>query len=331
MIKSGTKFQYLSGVAIAMILAAGCKSRFAEPVEVDGWFFNHPVLMTVVADSREELRLAANMAMNEIKRLEEIFNPSNPDGVLYELNSLRRTTNEEMYWLLKRASGIKELTSNKFNPLAGLLEEAYGFDKLFPIPPTPSMIREIRLPIARASMEFLDARTQIQLKNDTYFVTMTAVQEGYAADQALAHLMIGGINQAMVEIGHYIACGASPDGLGWEIGVPNPAADDNITRLFVENSGVAIASRLDGAYSYRNRVYFNHLDPFTGLPGDIYHSVAVVAPNCELAGELVQGLFLMEPNEALDLLNNMTDTEGILIKRDGTIMMSDSMHIWIEG
>lgn len=180
-------------------------------------------------------------------------------------------------------------------------------------------------------MEFLDARTHIRLKDDTYYVTMTAVQEGYAADQALAHLMIGGINQAKVEIGPYIACGASPDGLGWEIGVPNPTADDNITRIFVENSGVAIASRLDGAYSYRNVAYFNHLDPFTGLPGDIYHSVAVVAPNCELAGELAQGLFLMEPNEALGLLNNMTDTEGILIKRDGTIMMSDSMHIWIEG
>lgn len=324
------KSQHLSGIVITIMLMVGCKSRFVEPVVVDGWFFNHPVTMTLVADSREEFILAANMAMNEIKRLEEKFNPANPDGGLYNLNSLRLSTNEEMYWLLKRASGIRELTSKKFNPLAGLLEESYGFNKLFPKPPTPSLIREIILPIDRASMEFLDARTQIQLDNDTYYVSMTGVQEGYAADQALAHLMIGGIHEAKVEIGPYIACGASPDGLGWEIRVPNPAADDKFTLLHVENSGVAIASRLDGAYSYRNRMYFNQLDPFTGMPGDIYHSVAIVAPNCELAGELAKGLFLMDPKEGLALLNNMTDAEGLFIKRDGTILMSDSMQIWLE-
>ncbi len=326
------KFQHLGGVVvtITIMLMAGCKSRFADPVVADGWFLNHPVTITMVADSREELKLAVNMAMIEIKRLEVAFNPTNPNGALYELNSRRRSTNEEMYRLLKRASGIMELTGKKFNPLAGLLEEAYGFNKLFPKPPTPSMIREIRLPLNRASIEFLDARTQIRLSNDTYYVTMTAVQEGYAADQALVHLMIGGIHEAKVAIGPYTACGASPDGLGWEIRVPNPAADDNFTRLYVENSGVAIASRSDGAYNYRNRVYFNRLDPFTGYPGDIYHSVAIVAPNCELAGELAQGLFLMEPEEGLELLNNMTGVEGLFIKRDGTIMMSDSMPAWLE-
>jgi thiamine biosynthesis lipoprotein len=313
------------------MMSMGCKPRYAPVRTIETHFLNTPVLVKLAVESKEELQIAASLAIAEVRRLEELFNPMNTEGGLYRLNESRTLTDPELCPILERAQEISLLTGGRLNLFMGYLEQAYGFDRLFPQPPDPNTVREMTLALQRASMQFNPEGQQVRIPSDAFSVSLTGVQEGYVADQALAHVSIAGIQNAMVEVGWHRACGGSSDGLGWPIEITHPAIEDTVIRLFVEHRGVATASILDEAYTFRDEVYFNHLDPSTGRPARRLSSVTVVAPSCELAGALAQGIFVMEPEEGLRLLNDLPEVEGMLLDTEGRIAFSDSLFMWMDN
>ena len=253
------------------------------------------------------------------------------DGGLYRLNETRRLTDPELYPLLERATWVAELTNGGLNLFMGNLERAYGFEKLFPNPPAPETVRELLLPLRRASMQFVPERYQVQIPNDAFTVSLTGIREGYVADQALAYLAYAGVQNASVQVGAHAAYGGSPDGLGWPVAVRDPDTGEMVVRLFVENAGVATAAVNDQAYTFRGDTYYNHLDPATGRPARSLRSVTVVAPSSELAGALARGIFVMQPEEGLRLLNDLPEVDGVLLDAGGGTAVSDSLFLWMGG
>ncbi len=330
-----TMRRLLALVAIRLALIAGalaisgCKPRFTPVTTVETRFFQLPVVFSMGVESPEELQVAVALADSEIRRLEKAFNPLNPAGGLYQLNETRSVTDAELYTILERAYQVSQLTNGGLNIFTGYLERAYGFDKRFPRPPDRSALRELLLPLRRASIQFIPENYQVKMPNDAFSVSLTGIKEGYAADQALAHLVIAGISNAMVRVGSHVACGGSPDGLGWPISVTDPVSGATAVQLSVENCAVATASINDQAYTLRDNTYYNHLDPVTGRPVRSLRLVTVVAPSCELAGSLARGIFVMNPEDGLRLLNDLPEVEGILLDPEGGITMSDSLFIWV--
>lgn len=319
-------------VLLAGLLAAfGCKPRFAGVTAVETHFFQAPVVLSLAAENTEELPLAAALAITELRRLEEMLNPLNTAGSLYRLNETRSVTDPELYAILERANQVSELTNGGLNLFLAYLERAYRFEKFFPSPPDPGVLREILLPIRRASMQFVPERYQVRMVSDAFEISLTGIRESYAADQALAHLVLAGVSDARVQVGSHTACGGSPHGLGWPIRMRDPDSGEIVIRLYVENCGVAIASVNDQVYTYRDEMYYNHLDPATGHPIRTLSSVMVVAPSCELAGCLARGIFAMRPEEGLRLLNNLPGVDGVLLDPEGGLVMSDSLFLWMGG
>lgn len=321
--------------ALALLLGTlvtfGCKPRFVPITTVETHFFQAPVALSLAVKSTEELRVAAALASVEIRRLEEVLDPVNADGGLYRLNETRSVTDPELYLVLERADRVSALTNGGLNLFMGYLERAYGFEKLFPTPPNRGAVREMLLALGRASIQFVPERHQVQMPDDAFSIPLTGIREGYAADQALAHLEFAGVPDARAQVGSHVACGGSPDGLGWPIDVRNPHSGEIVMRLFVEHCGVATASVNDQAYTYRDETYYNHLDPATGLPARSLSSVTVVAPSCELAAGLARGIFVMEPEAGLQLLNELPEADGVLLDPDGNAAFSDSLFLWMVG
>ena len=147
--------------------------------------------------------------------------------------------------------------------------------------------------------------------------------------QRLAEL--AGIRVAAVQLGANLACAGSPDGLGWEHTLTHPVTGAELARLFLENCGLATASILDQAYSYRSVSYYNHLNPQTGYLADSLLSVTVVAPSTELAAALARGIFPLGPVKGIQLLDELPGVDGLLLERGGRVLVSDSLFIWTGG
>ncbi|MEE9464018.1 MAG: FAD:protein FMN transferase, partial [Candidatus Neomarinimicrobiota bacterium] len=127
------------------------------------------------------------------------------------------------------------------------------------------------------------------------------------------------------------AYAASADGLGWEHILTHPGTGEELATLYLENCGLATASIRDQAYTYRNTLYYNHLDPRTGYLADSLLSVTIVAPSTELAAALARGIFPLSPVRGLRLLNELPGVEGLLLDSEGQVHRSDSLQIWMGG
>ncbi len=285
----------------------------------------------MAVSDEELLEVSTTLALAEVRRIENTFDPLNASGSLYHLNQTHSTDNLELYQLLEQAQTVVELTDGGLNLFMGFLEQAYGFFRLTPIPPNDSLIREIMLSIERGRIELSTERTYVQIPNDAFQISLTGIQEGYTADQALAMLALAGISDASVQLGAVQACAESPDGLGWEHTVIHPGTGAELATLYLENCGLATASIRDQAYTYRNVVYYNHLDPHTGYPADSLLSVTVVAPSTELAAALARGIFPHGAAKGLRLLNDLPGVEGLILDSDGQIHRSDSLSFWMGG
>ncbi len=323
----------LAGVVLlsCYLLTSGCKPRFSSVSSIETSFLQIPVTLNLVVTDPEESEQAVTLAVAEILRLETKFDPLNPQGNLYQLNNARSVNDPEFYMFMEQVSLVSEMTGGGLNIFMGYLEQAYGFGRRFPSPPDPDLISEMLLPLGRANIQFNLERFQVSIPDDAFSVSLSGIQEGYVADQALAHLVYAGLSNAMVQVGFHVACGGSADGTGWQITVPHPVSGAIVARLFVENCGVAIASIADQAYAYRGETYYNHLDPDNGRPASSLIMVTVVAPTCQLAASLAQGIFVIGPEEGLSLLNRLPDTEGILLDPEGGLVVTDSLLFRIEG
>lgn len=327
-----SKWLSIGGMLVLGVLTSfACKSRFVPVTTYETYFFQTPVTLDLAMENRDGLKLAAGLATTEIGRLEQLFDPVNGTGSLSQLNETRTSSDVELYQILARAQQVAEWTGGSLNIFMGYLEQVYGFHNLVPQPPERIDLHEVMLSLNRASIEFLPQRSQVRLPDDAYNISLTGIQEGYTADQALAHLSMAGVPNAQVRVGSQIACGGSPDGLGWPIDVMEPDSEIRVARLYVEYSGIATASVQDQAYTYRNLTYYNHLDPATGRPARRLSSVTVIAPSCEFAAALAKGIFIMDPEEGLHLLNDLPQVDGVLLSPDGQVRMSDSLFIWMGG
>ncbi|MCK4579301.1 MAG: FAD:protein FMN transferase [Candidatus Marinimicrobia bacterium] len=311
------------------LLLLSCRSRFERPIDVESYVFKQPITLTMTVNDANLLRVASTLAIAEIQRLGEALDPLNNTGKLYHLNTTHKSTDPELYGLLQQAELISEFTHGGLNLFVGYLEQAYGFDRMAPRPPSPSTIREILLSMKRARIDFIPERTQVNIYNDAYSITLSGIQEGYVVDQALAHLALAGVHTARVTLGKQMACAASPDGLGWEYTIRDPGDGSTVRELYLENCGAATASILDKAYTYRDNSYFIHLDPKNGQPADSMASVTVVSPSAEMSNALARGIFIMGPQSGLALLNRMSRVEGLIIPREGNVLISDSLYQWM--
>ena len=313
---------------IALALLSGCRQEQAPLTHAVVYYRNVPVEMDMAVSDASLLKIALGLVEAEVKRLEAKYDPLNSDGELYLLNQQRSSRDMEMFQLVQRALDVTELTGGHYNLFLSYPQEAYGFDKLYPQPPTPELLKQIMLPIRRAAVEASAEGPLVRMPNDSYGISLSGLLEGYIVDQALAHLKLAGVQQAQVRMGPYQIFGPSPAGLGWPVTIIHPIDETVAAQLFLENVGMATASVMDQAYTYRNELYYNNLDPISGLPARMLMSATIIAPTAELAGTLAKAIFTMQPSEGIYLINQMPEVEGFLVDAGGHIWQSDSLMSW---
>lgn len=143
-------------------------------------------------------------------------------------------------------------------------------------------------------------------------VDLSALAKGFAVDQVARTLESLGIDRFMVEVGGEIrTAGRNPDDRPWRIAVEVPTTIGRGIQRVVAPGNRAMATSGD----YRN--YFEHegvrfchiIDPRMGRP--VHHrlaSVSVISDSCMEADALATALFVLGPEEGLQLAT----AQGIL-------------------
>ena len=126
--------------------------------------------------------------------------------------------------------------------------------------------------------------------------------------------------------GDILVSGLKQGDAPWRIAIRHPRKNQDVLGvLTLGRKGERIAVVTSGDYEryfeQEGERYHHILDPRSGFPAQALVSVTVIASTCALADALSTAVFVLGPEQGLQLLRQFPDAEGMLIaERDGELV-----------
>lgn len=292
-----------------------------------------PFEMTVVAKDTTEANAYIDMAVGEVKRIENQISdwiPTTPISEVSRNAGIKPVKVPlEVFELVERAIKISEITSGAFDISYASMDKIWKFDGSMKEIPTPEAIKKSVAKIGYKNIILDKKEHTIFLKIEGMKLGLGGIGQGYIADKIHALLLSKGCNSGLVNVsGDIFAWGAQPDGKPWTVGIVNPMNKNKIFATFPLESSAVETSGSYEKYVVFNGVRYSHIiDPRTGYPAMGVISVSVFAKQTEIADALATGIFVLGVDVGLDLVNQLKGIECIIVDDKGKIFTSKGIDI----
>lgn len=285
------------------------------------------------------LQQVTEKAFKEIRRVADLTDrfPS-PGTIAYEQSDVVKinenagispvSVDEDVFKMLQIAQDYYELTEGEFDVTIGPLMDLWGFGRETQKVPTIVEIKET-LALVDSRKLILDEEKQTAfLSQKGMSLDLGAVAKGYAVEKAAQVMIEAGVEKALINAGGNIrVIGKKDNNNAWKIGVQDPRNPSNLIGVLSLNNEAAVTS---GDYNriveIKGKSYHHLLSARTGYPAGKNMSVTVVALDSGQADLLSTSLFLLEPQQALELVSRLNNVEVIIITTDKKIMCSPGLR-----
>ena len=287
-----------------------------------------PLEITVVAKDTVEGNKYCDLAVAEVKRIENLISDWIPTTQISEVNhnagKKAVKVDREVFDLVERSIKISQITSGAFDISYASMDKIRKFDGSMKEMPTAEAVKKSVAKIGYKNI-ILDPKEQtIFLKNEGMKLGLGGIGQGYIADKIKELLISKGCISGIVNVsGDINTWGKQPDGKLWTVGIVNPMNKNKIFATFpLENSAVETSGSYE-KYVIFNGIRYSHIiDPRTGYPAMGVVSVSVFAKQTEIADALATGIFVLGVDVGLDLVNQLKGIECIIVDDKGKIHSS---------
>lgn len=258
--------------------------------------------------TRPEAERRIETALEEVRRVENIFSVFDEDSEVAKINRLKKgealKISMEALGLIDKAIGLCNTTNGAFDitvkPLVDIWAEAKKTGKV------PSA--EAR----QAAMEktgfrdiILDkAAGTIGFAKDGMAIDLGGIAKGYAADRAVTVLKENGIRNAIVNCGGDMYClGKRSKREQWKVGIRHPRDKENIAlELRLEDKAVDTSGDYEKYFMIDGKRYSHIIDPRSGYPisGNVV-SASVVADDSVTADAFATAVCVLGRDELKSL------------------------------
>ena len=286
--------------------------------------FGTSLSLTVGADTAAKAELALDLAVADIRHIEQQMSLFRANSAVCQLNAsgLLRNPDPMLVRVLRLAQTVSQQSQGAFDitvqPLWLLYAQAQREDRL----PWAAALLAARDKVDWQQVEVRDDR--VRLKRPGMAITLNGIAQGFAADVIKARWQTMGIEHALINTGEWSALGRAQDGKAWQLGIANPRDADGIIRR-IAASGRSVATSADSQTFFTADFQHHHIfDPHTGdSPADV-SSVTVVADSCALADALTKVMFVAGKAKALDLAKTW-GVEVLLVDKAGRWVASPGL------
>jgi len=265
---------------------------------------------------------AAEAAFRKISRLEHILSNWDPTSEISLVNASAgrepQPVSRDLAEVVREAIELCALTDGAFDPTAGSLVHAWGFDTESPSAPSPERQREAA---SRVGCDHVAVRfdpPSIALV-DHARLDLGGIGKGYAVDGALAVLRARGVTRAKLDFGSSSLGFVGRVANGWPVVVADPRDRDRPLLSFrVDHGAVSSSGQTEHAFERQKHRYGHILDPRTGAPVEgALLLVTVIAPRASTADALSTALFVMGVDRGRRLVSKMPGVGAIFIEQRG--------------
>jgi len=269
--------------------------------------------------AREAAALAAQAALAEVVRLDSLFSWLLPRPVQMSADECRF----ERWVVLEVGLEVQRLSGGAFDTRMMPLVALWGFDGGEPTVPESDALADVVADLAALGAPS-DAA---ELESRPEILHFGAWAKGYAVDRVVAVLQEYGQTAALVNAGGEVR----GYGRDWRVGVQHPRMPGAlVASLQPGKLAVATSGDYEQFFEQDGQRYHHLLDPRDGRPADGCRSVTVLARTCARADALATAVFVLGPHEGMDLVERLTDVEGLIIDAAGERHESSGMDAYLS-
>lgn len=292
-----------------------------------------PFEITVVAQDTLQANTYEDMAVAEVKRIENLISDWIPTTPLSEINKNAGIkpvkVPQELIDLIERSIKISKLTDGAFDISYASMDRIWKFDGSMRAMPSAEAIKNSVAKVGYQNIIVDNQNQTVFLKLEGMKLGMGGIGQGYIADKIKALLLSKGCVAGLVNVsGDISTWGKQPNGEQWKVGIKNPMNKDKIFATFpLEDTAVETSGSYEKYVTFNGKRYSHIIDTRTGYPATGLISVSVFAKTTELADALATGVFVLGKEVGMDLVNQLPGIGCIMVDEDGKILTSKNIDI----
>ena len=292
-----------------------------------------PFEITVVATDSVQAKLYTDLAILEVKRIENLVSDWIPTTQISQVNQNAGIkpikVDQEVFDLVERAIKISKLTSGAFDISYASMDKIWKFDGSMKQMPTEEAIKKSVEKVGYQNIILNPKDKTIFLKNKGMKLGLGGIAQGYIADKIKEVLQEKRCTSGLVNVsGDINTWGKQPNGEPWSVGIINPMNKNKVFATFIlDDSAVETSGSYEKFVVFNGKRYSHIIDPRTGYPASGIVSVSVFAKQTELADALATGIFVLGIEVGLDLVNQLNGIDCIIVDDKGGVHVSNKIDI----
>lgn len=292
-----------------------------------------PFEITVVAKDSLQGNVFTSLAIQEVKRIENLISDWIPTSQISKVNQNAGISpikvNQEVFDLVDRATKISKLTSGAFDISYASMDKIWKFDGSMKEMPSAEAVKKSVEKVGYQNIILNSKDSTIFLKNKGMKLGLGGIGQGYIADKIKILLQEKGCKSGLVNVsGDINTWGKQPNGAPWTVGIVNPMNKNKVFATFpLDDSAVETSGNYEKYVTFNGKRYSHIIDPRTGYPATGIVSVSVFAKQTEIADALATGIFVLGVEVGLDLVNQLNGIECIIVDDKGGIHVSKNIDI----
>lgn len=289
---------------------------------------------TVVADEKAWAMQKINMAIDEVRRIEQLLTTFNEQSQANKINQMAGIApvkvDSEVFDLIKRSLKISTVTDGAFDITYGSVDKRlWNFDHTMTSLPDPGTARQMVRLINYRNVILDEAEGTVMLKEKGMRIGFGGIGKGYAADRAKALLVSEGVQSGIVNAsGDLVTWGLQADQKPWTIGIAHPDdARHPFSWLNISDLAIATSGNYEKYVMINGRKYSHTINPATGMPVTGIKSVTIISPYAEIADAMATPVMVMGVQAGLDLINQVKHLGCIIVDDNNIIYSTKNIHL----
>ena len=259
--------------------------------------------------------------------IDSIFEVVNNSMSTYRSNSIISKVNQSQnpvkvdshfIEVFKKSKDIWKLSNGYFDPTAGSIVNLYGMGPNNKIQSINEYKIDSVMQYVGLDKVYLNQQNFIVKTDENVYIDFNAIAKGYSVDLIKDLLININSNNFLIEVGgELITMGVNEKNKKWKVAIQNPV-DLNSYYSEITLDGMSLATsgnyrkfRIDSDSGVR---YAHIVNPINGesMLNNIL-STSVITNSCIEADAWATSLMLMDPMEAIEIINNIVDIEVLIL------------------
>jgi thiamine biosynthesis lipoprotein len=223
---------------------------------------------------------------------------------------------DEVLAVLQTAQTVAAASSGAFDPTILALTELWSFDAGGRVP-AAALVEQARRRVDFSKVTVgEDGRVVLP---EGFNLDLGGIAKGAVVDLTGDYLIEQGYQDYLIDAGGDILVSGLKQGrTPWRVAIRHPRDGQAVLGVLAfgrkgERIAVVTSGDYERYFEQGGERYHHILDPRSGFPAKALVSVTIVASTCALADALSTAVFVLGPEEGLELLEQFPEAEGLLI------------------